>query len=180
MTSLLLSVEDPLQVSTLVRAGLSSSTCPFKIRFPSRNLLTIHSLPRRPYPLSGFSLLPWAEHACDSYLLARSLPSNFRTVSVCLLDISIWTSLSTVFTVSLGGITTLSVGMFTTLSVGMSLYAISLFSPSLSHPYLYSLTTHSEHACTFNLLNSRHHGLVVSVPSILCSAWYPSRCLNID
>lgn len=83
MTSLLLSVEDPLQVSTLVRAGLSSSTCPFKIRFPSRNLLTIHSLPRRPYPLSGFSLLPWAEHACDSYLLARSLPSNFRTVSVC-------------------------------------------------------------------------------------------------
>lgn len=56
MTALLLSVEDPLQVSTLVRAGLSSSTCPFKTRFPSGNLLTIHSLPRWSYPLSGFSL----------------------------------------------------------------------------------------------------------------------------
>ena len=111
MTSLLLSVEDPLQVSTLVRAGLSSSMCPFKTRFPSGNLLTIHSLPRRSYPRSGFSLLPWAEYSCDSYLLPRSLPSNFRTVSVCLLDISIWMSLSAVFTVSLGGITTLSGGM---------------------------------------------------------------------
>ena len=159
MTSLLLSVEDPLQVSTLVRAGLSSSTNPFKTRFPSRNLLTIHSLPRWSYPLSGFSSLPWAEYSCDSYLLPRSLPSNFRTVSVCLLDISIWLSLSTVFTVSLGGITTLS--------VGMSLYAYFSLSPSLSHPYPYSLTAHSEHACTFNLLNSRHHGLVTSVPQHL-------------
>ena len=118
------SVEDPLQVSTLVRAGLSSSMCPFKTRFPSGNLLTIHSLPRRSYPLSGFSLLPWAEYSCDSYLLPRSLPSNFRTVYVCLSDISIWMTLSAVFTVSLGGITSLS--------VGMSLYAYFSFSFSLS------------------------------------------------
>lgn len=91
MASLLLSVEDSLQVSTFIRAGHSSSACPFKIRFPDGAHLTVHNLIKWSYPLSWVPLLSGAE--CSQMpIFSPSLSLQTPGSSISLLDISIWMS----------------------------------------------------------------------------------------
>lgn len=174
MASLLLSVEDSLRVSTLVRAGHSSSAHPFKIRFPNGALLTVHNLIRWPCPLSWVPLLSRTE--CSQMpIFSPNLSLQTPGSSISRLDISIWMSSGRLPTphvpnqihhhlqpLKSASIFAVSVDCVTTLPVRLSLCAYFplsyFFSLSLSF-----LPTHAHVCiCKCNLLKDRHHSLITS------------------